>query len=295
MEKIPYENYIKALIAGRMTNKEISKDLTKHNMSLPSHKYVTELRGQMRKTQQDYFDKKVDEPEQNWLENQQVKRMVGHKFNVSISDSIEHMDGVFRLLLDPKLYKSITTLVMGSMPNEDIELVLNGKYDLELTSDHVDDFIHYFFNLNNWSHHDKVHFVNRIKSKDLKRYYKMALTEDIDFVLWELDLDPQKEYDQMLKSMAGDCFFNFKKSANRNPNDSIKWGKLFIKVSDKLEEYDEQMQKESDKEQATKDLFSAIRKPKNNDKNNKTDEDNIEIHKQDESDEPEIKSLEDLN
>lgn len=56
--------------------------------------------------------------------------------------------------------------------------------------------------------------------KNLRYFYNIALENDQNFLLWKLDLAPQKSYDAMLREMMNDSFYSFKELARKNPGDA---------------------------------------------------------------------------
>lgn len=73
--------------------------------------------------------------------------MFGYKFGKQVVSNTTHLEGAFKVLNDPGMFKVITSLAMGSVTEDDIELLVNTKYDIEYSSEELDAFLYYFFNL----------------------------------------------------------------------------------------------------------------------------------------------------
>jgi hypothetical protein len=71
--------------------------------------------------------------------------MYGYKFDVAVNSSLEGVKGGITLLNDRLMYRLLSSLALGNVQAEDIELILNGKYDVEYSSSDVDMFLRYFF------------------------------------------------------------------------------------------------------------------------------------------------------
>ena len=144
--KLPHNRYILTLVAGKMSNQEILIDLKQYSLPAPKAQEVNDLRDQLKLGQADYFDGK--EPvDLNWLHDLEIEAMFGFKFNKQVAESMDGIEGSFKVLNDPNMYKTITSLAMSGVTPEDIELIVNGKYDIEYSSNDLDKFLHYFFDI----------------------------------------------------------------------------------------------------------------------------------------------------
>lgn len=147
--------------------------------------------------------------------------MYGYMFNHQVGD-VEGVSGSFKLLNDRLMYRLMTSLALANVNSEDIELIINGKYDIEYTSEEVDNFLFYFFNVEEWTYKEKVDYVNSVSDKNLAHFYKVALQGDKAYLMWKLGVAPDKSFDNMLRDMFVDSYYNFKEYSSRNPDSAQK-------------------------------------------------------------------------
>lgn len=145
--KLPHIYYLKALVAGRLSNKEILLDLEDNGLSIPAIEDLKNLRERMKLGHEEYFEDKNESVDVAWLDELQITELFGWKFDEPVGVGVEHIAETFEVLNDPLMYRTITSLALCGVDPEDIELVINAKYDLEYSSDDLDSFLHYFFNL----------------------------------------------------------------------------------------------------------------------------------------------------
>jgi hypothetical protein len=287
--KIPHYNYLITLIAGKLNNQEIFKDLQKHSLQAPLSKDLSALREKIKLGQEDYFD--GNEPvDLNWLNELGIEAMFGYKFGKQVAASLDGIEGAFRVLNDANMYRTITSLAMSGVTPEDIELIVNGKYDIEYSSADLDQFLYYFFNVSKWSRHEKDLLIQTVKNRELAAFYNMALNEEKDFLMWKLGVAPNKSFDAMLRDMIVDSYYNFKEQATRNPEQAQKWGILMLKVQERLEKVEKDLNSDSD---AMTDLESLFIKAAKREKkvSRKT---NVDVVKSD-VDVPAIVTIDELN
>lgn len=67
--RYPHKNYIKTLVAGRMSNQDILLDLQDHDLMYPPKEYVNKLREEMKIGHEEYFDDKSTELDPRWLDD----------------------------------------------------------------------------------------------------------------------------------------------------------------------------------------------------------------------------------
>ena len=161
------------------------------------------------------------------------------------------VEGAFQILNDPLMNRLISSLALAKITDEDIELLANGKYNAEYAGEDITEFLHYFFNVADWTLPQKKEFIEQTKDPNLKRFYKMALAGDKDYLVWKLGAAPDKSFDSMLRDMMHDSYFNFKERAKHDPDLAQKWGTLAIKLTDRIEK----IQRDTGDKQ---DLFDAV-------------------------------------
>jgi len=143
--------------------------------------------------------------------------MFGYLYKISVPDGVEGIEGAFDILNDPLMYRLITSMALAKITDEDIELIVNGKYNIQYGSDDIEQFLYYFFDIASWSLARKKEYVNQISSPDLKKFYKLALKGNKDYLVWKLGAAPDKSFDQMLRDMMTDSYYNFKERAKSDP------------------------------------------------------------------------------
>jgi hypothetical protein len=109
--------------------------------------------------------------------------MYGYVFKAEVASGIEGVDGAFQVLNDPLMYRLITSMALAGITEEDIELIVNGKYNIHYSSDDIRQFLHYFFNVSNWNLDQKKEYVASIKDTGLLKFYKLALLGDKDYLV----------------------------------------------------------------------------------------------------------------
>jgi hypothetical protein len=143
--------------------------------------------------------------------------MYGYLKKVVTSEGIDGVKGAFEIINDPMMYRLITSLALAKITDEDIELIVNGKYNFQYSSDDIEEFLHYFFNVKEWTLPRKQEYVDQVKDSGLKRFYKLALKGDKDYLVWKLGAAPEKSFDHMLRDMMTDSYYNFKERAKADP------------------------------------------------------------------------------
>jgi hypothetical protein len=129
----------------------------------------------------------------------------------------------------------MSSLALASVTEEDIELIVNAKYNIHYGPEDIKEFLHYFFNVDDWTISEKRDYVKLVTDNRLKRYYDLALEGDKDYLIWKLGISPEKSFDAMLREMGSDCYYNFKEKMKAIPEEAQKWGALALRIVDRLE------------------------------------------------------------
>ena len=239
---IPYQKYVEALIIGKLDKPRVFDNLKKLQLSIPppnyqaAHKYLYKI-------VPDYLDDDDETVESQALEDLQIADMVGHLFDICINRAPIGVKGAIRILNDPQMRRLMTCLALASITSEEIELIVNGKFTgNNYASEDIESFLHYFFNLSNYTYNDKREYVELIADPGLRTFYKIALTGDKDYLIWKLGVAPDKPYEQMLKEMMTDSFYLFKENQKHSPDDASRWGNLAVKISDKIDKISKETQ-----------------------------------------------------
>lgn len=247
--RIPYIKFVETLIIGRLKPEQVVNECNSLGLEFPLSAAVA-VDDTLRKTYEEYFLSK-DLPDPVWLHELNVEKMYGHRFQVQVPAGITGITGAYKLLNDPLMHRLITSMALANANDEDIELIINGKYNIEYATEDIVEFLHYFFNVKGWSLVEKQRYVDTVNNPDLKRAYKLALSGDKDYLLWKLGAAPEKPFDEMLKDMMVDSYYNFKERAKADPELAQKWGALAVKITDRLEK----LEKETGEK---KDMFADI-------------------------------------
>tara|TARA_Y100000310_G_scaffold77142_1_gene73688 strand:- start:776 stop:1546 length:771 start_codon:yes stop_codon:yes gene_type:complete len=194
----------------------------------------------------DYLDDAQAPAEPAILNELQIADMVGFLFPIHISRAPIGVEGAFRILNDPLMRRLMTCLALASITSEEMELIVNSKYSVNYATEDIESFLYYFFNLAAFTYHEKREYVELIGDPELKRYYKIALTGDKDYLMWKLGVAPNIPYEVMLKEMLVDCFYSFKESHKHNAEAASRWGQLAVKLSDKLDKISKETQSQVD-------------------------------------------------
>lgn len=161
--------------------------------------------------------------------------MVAYLLKYDIPQGTLGIKGAFNLLNDPLMYRLITSLALAKMTDEDIELIVNGKYNVQYSAEDINEFLRYFFDVKKWSLNERAEYIELVDNTDLKKFYKLALRGDKDYLIWKLGVAPDKSFDLMLRDMMVDSYYNFKERSKTDPDIAQRWGALAVKLTDKLD------------------------------------------------------------
>lgn len=215
--RYPHERFVKTLVAGRLSPEDILDRLGKHQLTFPLPG-VQEIHEQLKAEQPAYFKNPKASIEMQWLQDWDIEEMYGHLFNV-YSSAVTPVDieGAFTLLGDPLMKRLVSSLAVANITTEDIELIVNGKYNVEYSHENIKLFLKYFFDVEDFTFADKKRLVEAVKDPDIKKFYKIALKGDKDYLLWKLGAAPDKSFDMMLRDMMSDSYYNFKERSRVDP------------------------------------------------------------------------------
>ena len=73
--------------------------------------------------------------------------MFCHFTGLQFPEKLDKVDGAFKLLNDPLMYRLITSMGLALITDEDIELIINGKFNMEYSAEDIKLFLKYFFNV----------------------------------------------------------------------------------------------------------------------------------------------------
>ena len=82
---------------------------------------------------------------------------------------------------------------------------------------------------------EKKDYIGLVSDHDLRAFYELALQGDKSYLMWKLGVAPEKSFDNMLREMFSDSYYNFKEYLARNPDMANKFGALAIRISERLD------------------------------------------------------------
>ncbi len=241
--KVPHIKYIEALVCSKLTRDQIYDRLSDQEFFI-TFQGVDQVHNTLAQINPGYITK--NEPDPNWLMEMNIDKMVSHIRKLEMPRGTAGIEGAFKILEDPLMYRLITSLALAKITDEDIELIVNGKYNINYTPEDITEFLHYFFNVKSWSLTDKVQYTEITETAELKKFYKLALQGDKDKLVWKLGAAPNKSFDSMLREIMIDSFYNFKEHSKVNADVAQKWGNLALKTVEKLEKFDKDTKEKRD-------------------------------------------------
>ena len=243
--KFPYIKFVETLIVGRIKPDSIVNECNNLGFAFPLEA-VVHCEKVLHDKNPEYFGSK-DAPDPVWIHELGIEKMYSHRFQVQLPMGTAGIEGAYNIINDPLMYRLITSMALANANEEDIELIVNGKYNIEYATEDIVEFIHYFFNvINKWTLVEKQQYVNTVTVPELKSAYKLALRGDKDYLLWKLGAAPEKPFDIMLKDMMVDSYYNFKERAKADPELAQKWGTLAVKLTDRLEKLERETHEKQD-------------------------------------------------
>ena len=257
--RVPEKRYIQTLIIGRNNAALIVDELQMRKIPVPTNE-MRSIYDEVTHSCPDltYFKDHgtnlPPEPNQDWLESLELAPMYYYRFNKATDLSLQGCSGAFKMLEDPKMVLYINALSLAGIPLDDVELILNAKYNISYDTPDFKVFANYFANYSEWSYTDKELFVSSQIDLEKKKIYKMALGGERSVLIWELGLgtDPNADFDDMLKDMFTDSYYFFKKNMKYNADDAMKFATLATKLSDRMDAI-------RDKKADTMDLLSELK------------------------------------
>jgi len=242
--KLPYIKFIETLIIGRLTPAAVQRQLLEVNIQFPDVG-ISEVHKQLAKLYPEHFSKEKPPVTPEILEELNIEKMYGHVFNTSLASGTVGIKGAMEIMNDPLMYRLITSMAIAKINDQDIELIVSGKYNSDYTFEDIKEFLHYFFNLKGWKVNEIEQYRKAVKAENLRFYYKIALTGDKDYLLWKLGASPDKGFPEMIRDVMVDSYYNFKDKSKHNSEDAQRWGSLMVKLSDRLEKLEKETGKKT--------------------------------------------------
>ena len=241
--QIPFIKYVEALVACKYTIDVIYDRINSLGIPLSdifSRDAIEEVYSVVSKTAPNYFKTPGALPESEWLRELNISKMVAHELKLQIPETTIGIEGALDIVHDTDMYLTMSSLALAKVDDEDIEMIVNAKYNIHYTAEDIQEFLHYFINVRDWGVSDKRAYVKIITDDKLKRMYDVAIAGDKDYLIWKLGIAPGRSFDQMLRDMSTDAYYLFKEKMRRSPDEAQKWGQLMLKLSDKLDKLQEE-------------------------------------------------------
>lgn len=242
--KLPFLKYIQSLIImKKYTSAQVLDKVRALDLALAKDFPEAALRliyEDLIKSNAEYFSPGSTLPETEWLRSLGLEKLVCYELGLKTSVGIAGIPGALELVKDINMYNTITSLALAKIDDMDIELMISGKYNIHYTIDDIKEFLIYFFNVEDWTLTEKKQYTNLIKNEQLKKFYEMALDGDKDYLIWKLGIAPDKSFDEMLRDMATDSYYNFKEMQKKNSDVAQKWAGLSIKLSERVDKMEKE-------------------------------------------------------
>lgn len=236
---IPHLKYIEALFLSFKTIPQVSKDLDELGLDLPYDVLEVIYTGLSEFSPQTFQEKDADYPTKEFLDEMGIAALWSF-LNKFPMDDVETstVEGAYKLLQDPLMYKIVTSVALVGMTEEDKEFILLSDFNTEYSQEHLEAFLHYFFNIRHWSVKDKKDWIENYSHPELKPVYVDALKQNKDYLFWKLGLKRNLSYKQMIADMGRDSYFLFKEAKSADPQRAQAWGKLAMALADKMNKID---------------------------------------------------------
>lgn len=144
---IPHLKFIETLVISKFSVDKLIEKLEDYDQPIPE-KAITIVYDTLRSQAPDYFSAKDPEPaDPDWIRDHDLVEGFVYFTNHSFPENVPSLDGAIKILNDPLMYRLITSMALALITDEDIELIVNGKYNMEYSSDDVKMFLKYFFNV----------------------------------------------------------------------------------------------------------------------------------------------------
>jgi len=215
---IPHLKFIETLVISKFSVDGLIQKLEDYDQPIPE-KAITIVYDTLRSQVPDYFRPSDPDPaDPDWIREHDVVEGYVYLTNNQFPENTPSLDGAIKILNDPLMYRLITSMALALITEEDIELIVNGKYNMEYSSDDVKMFLKYFFNVAEWTLKERQLYVKSINEPQLRKYYKIALKGDKQHLLWKLGVTPEKDFSDMLRDIAQDSYYNFKEQSKIRPD-----------------------------------------------------------------------------
>ncbi len=238
MHKLPYERFVQALIIHKEPPAKIIDILKSMDFVIPANMIALckEIYTKLFVEEPEHFQNSSSEPKNNWLLDLGIHGLY-HEFFRTGTETKSAFKGAQRILEDPRMRRAIQSMALIKITDEDIELLLNARYDFNFTPDEINFFLDNYFDVLDWTLPQIKTVVDIEPNREFKEMYLLALKGDKNYLFWKLGLNPNKSYQEMLQDMMNDAYYLFKENSRpgKSSDLALKWSSIAIKVAEKLE------------------------------------------------------------
>jgi len=247
LDKIPHYRFIQALICGKMPADDVIVEMNKWSLPFVPTAYNKFL-SEIKKKDPSFFRSK----NRAWIDRDvaddlEVTSLLIFKFKYPAGLNTDPIKEAFEMLANNNIRIMLYAMALAEVSLSDIELVINEKFDINVSSVGVSTFMDYFFNLKDFTFAEKQELEKSFSTDvSTRRIFKVALRGNKDYTLWKLGAPGNKSLDSMLREMMTDSFYSFKEKSKNDSDVAIKFGNLALKLADKIDRIDEAANKADD-------------------------------------------------
>jgi len=242
--KLPFLRYIQSLIVvKRYTSAQVMEKIRALDVTMAKdfpEEALKLIYDSLIRSNPNHFTPNTSEPDLDWLRQLGIEKLVCYELGLKTSEGIAGIPGALEMIKDINMYDIITSLAIAKIDDMDIELIVSGKYNIHYTIDDIKEFLVYFFDVENWTLTEKKQYTQLVSDDKLKKHYEIALDGDKDYLIWKLGIAPDKSFDEMLRDMATDSYYNFKEMQKKNADVAQKWAGLSIRLSERVDKMEKE-------------------------------------------------------
>lgn len=250
--KNPHRKFVEALVCGKMASEDIANEMVRWGLPF-QNSLITKSYTAFKDKDPPWYAGKSEDVNPDLLKELKVAAMYGYIFNRGVDVDVTPVEEAFSFLENRNIRTLLFAMSLAGMDSEEVELIINEKFEVNATSAGIDAFMFYFFNMDGFSYKEKEElekgFTADVQSR---RAFRWALKHDKQYMLWKLGANPNKSFDEMLRDMLTDSYFLFKEKSKSSIDDATKLGTLAVKLADRLERV-------MDNDRKADDMFSEFK------------------------------------
>ncbi len=144
--KYPFIKYVETLVMRKLPPEDVKAGLDIYNLEMPLSDIMV-IREGLEKAFPEYFKSPEIVPPSEVLEQINIETMFAYLYKVYTPKSVKGVKGSFEVVNDMLMYRLITSLALAKITEEDIELIVNGKFNIDYEHEDIESFLHYFFDV----------------------------------------------------------------------------------------------------------------------------------------------------